>query len=275
MQQTFLPNKQYILTSLLIAVIGFGYGSYLVLRGQFFSGLFFTLISACIGYRSLQLNIAISIDEDGLWLTKKGKENSLIKWESIVELHEPLFPAHSLDLHNKNHERLLRINYTMINMKALWETIVQYAMLSDKIQTTFNNRDNHWLAEMFLALVFVTPSILFECWFSDIELTTRVIVHSFAVLGLGVCLNAYRRKIRQLVITKSCIELSYLFKKQSIQFSHIESVKIVSLNELNTQYFFPVVHITLGNKEKNIRLFQVGHDPVTLQRNIQRAIDMG
>ena len=270
-QQTFVV-RQDIRNGLLLAILcGAGMATILsvMLCLQSSPSLFITTLSiglvvffgggAAYLFYSLRNfpKLAVSVDDDGIWLEHFGKERGLIPWDAIRDAREPWTNAR-LDLLGDKQQVLIKLEYLLGDFEKLQSLVASRMLGEDELGVYPRRFSKSWPEHskaMGLPMLIIAVIVGFVFYGAYAYLV-------FAILALPPIVS-YLFAPYQLVLHEHHLETRSLVRSRRIQRDEVVSVALKTTRSHGATASFVLLELKDGSE---VPLSNLGRSTIRLSR---------
>ncbi len=232
----------------------------LVTKPHLLAGLLICAVPLAIWKYLQAIRSAITLDDEGIWKTQQGKENSFVAWKEIVGFKRSV-GGECLELLDRQGETKLVIFSRLDDADELYQIVLDKAPVQVAQQTVFKRRLFHFFYSMlFLMYFFILSWIVCEIYTrSGIDFNSFFILLSFLTL-IFILLYSYLSTVYQVSIDCDHLELKTVFKRKKVPFAEIEEIQLQGMGG-----------VIIKAKEKHI-YSGFGREPFGLYTNLIKAV---
>ncbi len=224
-------------------------------------------------YRSLKSIpfLAVTVDNDGLWLARTSKERGLVPWRSIRAVKER-HVMHGIELLDDHGESLIGLPYQLSGFDRLVALALERMPrehMRPLLPATFSKpRAYHVL--MVAGIVCITA--LFCLWY----VADDPIMYGLTVVAVGFLLRKYLTTVFKLVVTSDGLEISYPLVTRRLLPSEVDAVKIdTGVYQSEGRGRSPDVRLFIIGTRKPIRLAGLGCNAYHLYQALSQVVGKG
>jgi hypothetical protein len=222
--------------------------------------MYILLALSCAGVAYAMLRVTrqferapISLDEDGIWPTKDGKADGLVRWEEIISVKERQY-GQRLELLGADGNSLIKLEYQLVGFEKLRQIVlskIHQPNLDIKSPATLGKSIGYHVFTM--AAIFGFTTLAYYVGQKRPVLGLLV----FAVVVLLITYD-YLKTVAELTISQRTLDVRYPLRRKTLDLSEVSSIylsdQFVKGNRL------PEVNVASSAYEKPIRLRQLGVD---------------
>ena len=199
---------------------------------------------------------AVAADEDGIWYRYRGKDQGLVRWQTIAQLQENPFLQH-LYLRDADGDLLLSVSFHLQDFDEVHGMVLQHAAMG-----TLPEQHNFSRSNLYHAAYVVGPLLFHGTGFLSAQEGHPWIGYAAMPLTVIAILYEYFTTACGLQIMQDAVEVRYPHRTIRIPFTAIESLRIHDVIENRNRY--PEVRMTAVGIKKPFKFKRLGIDASTL-----------
>ncbi|GEM_PF-4390750 len=209
----------------------------------------------------------ILVDDQGIWYKHLSREERLIKWSEISKIKERA-NAQCLELFNSRNEKLIRIEYQIIDFFKLRQIIEQKVAV-----VSLEGRDdlNRFTKPKYYHIISLTLLGVFAALGLGLMITESFLIgFIFLIFMMPILCLEYIKAPCAIYINKDSFSIYYPLKYKIIKFTDVSTIQIFKIPQ-HYGISIPQIEIKLI-KGKTIKLKAFKEEPYGMLDSLKKAV---